>query len=261
MTFPATPSELPELLLAEGRHWFTSEEAAALTGRDVTRVYPRLAELERSRKLFSPTKGLYVVIPAEYRDWGVVPAEWFIDPMMRHLNRDYYVSFLSAAARHGASHHAPQTFQVAVDKAVADRDLERVRLRFVKNSFIGTMAQEQAPSHTGMFCLATPETTALDLAWRPRLGGGVSNVATILRELDSLDGEKLARLATVRGRGVARRLGWLLQRYREDTELFWLQQVAHPGKGPATVLVPGNPVRGPVDREWGLRLNGRVEPD
>jgi predicted transcriptional regulator of viral defense system len=256
-----SPSDLPELLLSEGRHWFTSKEAARITGRDLRKLYPRLAELEGSGKLFSPAKGLYVVVPAEYRTWGVVPAEWFIDPMMRHLKRGYYVSFLSAAARHGASHHAPQTFQVAVDKIVAHRDLNRVRLRFVKNGLLDQMEWERVPSHTGMFCLATPETTALDLAWRPRLAGGTSNVATILRELDSLDGEKIARLATVRGRGVARRLGWLLQRYRDDIELFWLRQVARPHEGPAAVLVPGNPVRGPIDREWGLRLNGQVEPD
>lgn len=261
MKISIPPSALPELLLSEGRYWFTSEEATELLNRDRKTLYPRFAELERAGKIFSPAKGLYVVVPAEYRDWGVIPPEWFIDPLMRHLGRDYYVSFLTAAAHHGASHQAPQTFQVAVDRSVKDRDLKRVRLRFVKNGFIAEMAREEVPSHTGMFWIATPETTAIDIAWRPRLGGGVSNLATILRELKPIDGEKLGRLATVRGRGVARRLGWLLQHYRTDVDLFWLKQVAQPQEGPPAVLVPGNPARGPIDRDWGLRLNGQVEPD
>ena len=45
---------------------------------------------------------------------GVLPGELFIDPMMRALGRNYYVSLLTAAAMHGASHQAPQAFQVMV---------------------------------------------------------------------------------------------------------------------------------------------------
>jgi len=261
MPTPLKPAKLPEFLLSEGRYWLTTEEASDLLGRDRRTLYPRLAELEQAGKLFSPAQGLYVVVPPDYRSWGVVPADWFIDPMMRQLDRNYYVSFLSAAARHGAAHQAPQAFQVVVDKKLADRDIERIRLRFVRNQAIAKANREEAQSHTGTFQLATKETTLVDLAWRPRLGGGISNVATVLRDLGEVDEQELARVASTRGRGVARRLGWLLQRHRGNADLFWLKQVARPQEGPAAVLVPGNPVRGPVDRDWGLRLNGQVEPD
>lgn len=256
-----TAGSLNEHLLSEGRFWFTTEEATELFGRPARTLYPRLAELEKSARIFSPAKGLYVIVPPEYRSWGVVPAEWFIDPLMRHLHRAYYVSFLTAAARHGAAHQAPQTFQSVVDRPLKDRDIRRVRLRFVTSKFMNQMESEQVPSHTGTYSLASRETTAVDLAWRPRHGGGMSNVATVLQNLGELDGERLARLASTRGRGTARRLGWLAERFREDVDTFWLQQVARPDEGSAAVLVPGNPVRGHVDRKWGLRLNGVVEPD
>jgi predicted transcriptional regulator of viral defense system len=256
-----SPSTLPEHLLAEGRHWLTTEEAARLLGKDRRTTYPRLAELELARKLFSPAQGLYVVVPPEYRSWGVVPADWFIDPMMRHLNRNYYVAFLSAAARFGAAHHAPQTFQVIVDRDLRDRDLGRVRLRFVKSRAMESMAHEEKTSHTGSYLVSTRETTAVDLAWRPRHGGGMSNVATILRDIGELQGKRLARLAESRGRGTARRLGWLIENFRPDVETVWLKQVARPGEGSPAVLVPGNRPRGPVDSTWGLWLNGTVEPD
>jgi hypothetical protein len=60
----------------------------------------------------------------------VVPADWFIDDLMGHLGRRYYVALLSAAARHRASHQAPQVFQMMADGRVLDRAIERVRLRF-----------------------------------------------------------------------------------------------------------------------------------
>ena len=232
-----------------------------LLERKPAAVYPRLSELEGSRRIFSPAKGLYVIVPPEYRSWGVVPGDWFIDAMMGHLERDYYVSFLTAAARHGAAHQAPQTFQAVVDRPVRDRDIQRVRLRFIATKFIGGMSTEAMRSHTGTFRIATREATAVDLAWRPRHGGGIDNVATVLRDLGELDAERLARDATNRGRGTARRLGWLLRRLRPEVDTFWLEQVARPGDGTAAVLVPGNPARGPVDPEWGLRINGTLEAE
>ncbi len=232
-----------------------------MLGRGRATIYPRLAELESARRIFSPAKGLYVVVPPEYRSWGVVPADWFIDPMMRHLGRSYYVSFLAAAARHGVAHQSPQAFQTVVDSTVRDRDLGRVRLRFVKTAKLEELPTERATSHTGEFTLATRETTAVDLAWRPRHGGGISNVAGILRGLEEIDPQLLARGAAVRGRATARRLGWLLQQLRPELDLYWLGVAARADEGSPAALVPGNPVRGPVDPRWGLRINGELELD
>lgn len=255
------PAALPDHLIGEGRYWVTTEEASEMVGRDRRTAYPRLAELERAGKLFSPAQGLYVVIPPEYRSWGVVPADWFIDPMMRHLDRTYYVAFLSAAARHGAAHQAPQSFQVVVDRQLEDREIGRVRLHFVKNADVARADRTEMNSHTGSYLVATREMTLVDLAWRPREGGGMSNVATVLRDIGGLDGERLARLAASRGRGTARRLGWLLENFRSDVDTFWLEQLARPREGVPALLIPGNRARGSVDPAWGVRINGTVEPD
>lgn len=255
------PAALPDHLLGEGRYWLTIEEAGELMGRGSRVAYPRLAELEQAGKLFSPARGLYVVVPPEYRSWGVVPADWFIDPMMRHLRRSYYVAFLSAAARHGAAHQAPQSFQAIVDRQLSDRQMGRVRLHFVKDRDAARAAPMEMSSHTGSYLVATPEMTLVDLAWKPREGGGMSNVATVLRDIGALDGERLARLAVARGRSTARRLGWLVNRFRPDVDSFWLRQLSDPGAGSPTSLVPGNRRRGPLDTTWGVRINGTVEPD
>ncbi|KKL07459.1 hypothetical protein LCGC14_2585820, partial [marine sediment metagenome] len=189
------PSELPTALIAQGRHWANTQQLARMTGQHGAVLHTSLSRLIRQRRMFTPARGLYVVVPPEYRGWGVAPADWFIDAMMSHLKRSYYVGFLNAAAMYGAAHQAPQTFRAVVSSPLKDRDINRVRLRFTASDRVSEMAVEQHTVHTGYVAVATRETTAVDLAWRPELGGGLSNVATVLKELGELDGTQLARMA------------------------------------------------------------------
>jgi predicted transcriptional regulator of viral defense system len=211
--------------------------------------------------MFSPARGLYVVVPPEYRSWGVLPGELFIDAMMQALGRNYYVSLLSAAAMHGAAHQAPQLFQVMVDRHVADRDIGRVRLRFYANEYVEEMAVEERQVDTGRIRLATRETTLVDLAVHPDAAGGLNNVATVIAEIGDFDVPVLARLVSLRSRSVARRLGWLLEQFREDLELEPLREVALAQDGHPTRLVRALPARGPIDPGWNLQVNSSVEPD
>ena len=229
-----------------------------LSGKSLGTATSRLANAVR---LFSPARGFYVVIPPEYRSWAAVPANWFVDDMMRHLDREYYVGFLSAAAFHGASHQAPQVFQVVTTKPLADRDFGRIRLRFITSKLVEQMPTDRGTSHTGYYRVSSREGTAVDLAWRPRHGAGLSNVATILKELGDLDGDQLARLAQLRDRATARRLGWLLNNFRDDIDLHSLRTVAEPEAGEPSLLQPRGTRRGSVDREWGVVVNTTVEPD
>jgi len=257
---PVSPSEAPHSLISQGRYWATTAQLETLTGERGAVLRTSLARLVRDGRLFSPARGLYVVVPSEYWTWKVLPAEWFIDAMMNHLGRDYYVSFLNAAALYGASHQAPQTFRVVVNKPLKDRDIARVRLRFTTSEHVKEMPTERRAVQTGYMVVATPETTVVDLAWRPKLGGGISNIATVLKGIGNLDAELLARTASLRRRATVRRLGWLIERFRPDLDTHWLRVVARPEIGEPSLLVPGRR-RGELDRSWGLRINSRVEPD
>jgi hypothetical protein len=75
-----------------------------------------VAEARRRHLVFSPVRGLYVLIPPQYRHEGTVPADWFLDD----LCWNYYLGYLSAAARHGAAHQAGQVTQTVVDRSVID---------------------------------------------------------------------------------------------------------------------------------------------
>lgn len=63
----------------------------------------------------SPLRGFYVIITDEYALRGTVPQEVYLDQMMQHLKRTYYIALLNAAEYHGAAHQAPMSFSVMIE--------------------------------------------------------------------------------------------------------------------------------------------------
>lgn len=241
-------------LLSEGVVSITSEEIAARAGTSRESVYTATHRATREGLLFSPARGLHVLVPPEYRSWGSVPADWFIDEMMAHLSASYYVAYLSAAARHGASHQAVQHFQVMTRKHVTSRDIGRVKLRFYRSASLASHAVVQQNGPTGMLWVATPETCILDLADRPDAGGGLATILEVIGELP-VDVTTLSEAASHRTRAVVRRTGWLLSRTHPDLDLSRLELQAASGVGRVTPLVTGQPPTGSVDKRWGVDVN------
>lgn len=253
--------DLPDLLISRGRYSASLEEIRSLTGLSDAAIASGLQRLRKQRRVFSPTRGLYVVIPPEYRSWGVVPADWFVDDLMRHLGHRYYVGLLSAAAYHGASHQAPQAFQVMTDRRVLDRTIERVRLRFYVNEHTADTPTITVTVHTGSIPVSSREATVIDLIRELRTSGGISNVATILTEIGELNGSALATLAARHGRALARRAGWMVDHYGSCQDLGPLRLAARLDVGEPALLSPSGPRRGRTDPTWRVRLNISVEPD
>ena len=129
---------------------------------------------------------------------------------------------------------------------------------------LGELPVERRTVPTGTYRLATPELVACDLADRPRDGGGLSNVATVLAELaadQALVPGVLAEVASRFPTSTARRLGWLLDHVGVPVDLAPLARVARrDGQTPAR-LEPRLSRRGPVDRTWLVRVNDAVEID
>jgi len=217
--------------------------------------------------LFSPTRGGYVPIPAEYRSWRAVPASHFIDQMMRYLNHDYYVGYLSAAEIHGAAHQRPQVFQVITDARLNDRAFDRVHIEFTTSAKTTTRSTTSVNTPTGTMKVSTPETTVLDLVAGPEHGGGISNVATVLGELlgdGLLDMQRLALLAKDYPAAVPQRTGWLLERVAEEigaeVDLAPLEAVALARLKPTPLAAAGRHA-GPFNERWNILVNVDVESD
>jgi predicted transcriptional regulator of viral defense system len=260
------PRELVDWLLARGRSWVTTAEAAALLGIPDSHVAPTMARWRRRGQLFSPTKGLYVVVPAEYRTWGAVPGPHFIDALMRHLGHDYYVALLSAAEAHGFAHQRPQVFQVMTPARLRDRAFGRVRIRFVTDASTAGRAVDVVNTPTGTMRVSSIETTILDLVAHPRGSGGLSNVATIVGEMleeERVDVPRLAEAAAGYPTSVVQRCGWLLEftanLVQADLDIEALDASISGRR--AVLLEPGGSRTGERDPRWHVVVNAVPEPD
>jgi predicted transcriptional regulator of viral defense system len=261
--------QLLDDLLAHGRHAITTAEAAASLGVPEPHVRVRFHRLAQQGKVFSPARGLWVAVPPSFRSWGTLPGLQFIDALMNHLDRDYYVGWLSAAELHGAAHQRPQVLQVAVDTHTADRDLGRVHLRFAQRRHVSDLPRARQNTPTGQDWVASTELTALDLADAPRLGGGLNNVATVLSELaedGKFNPDALTQTAEHFPLSTQRRLGYLLD-YVGAVELAQvLHLLAEQRRAfPADLLAPhaGDDAEldPTVDKRWRLVVNTHVDPD
>ncbi|MGH3446256.1 MAG: type IV toxin-antitoxin system AbiEi family antitoxin domain-containing protein [Nocardioidaceae bacterium] len=262
------PRGLRDYLLAHGRPVVTLAQAAELLRLPEREAARALLRLRRAGEMFSPSRGLYLAVPPQYRDWGALPALDFVDPMLRGGGFEYYVALLSAAELYGAAHQRPQAFQVVVDRRVEDRDFGRVRVKFYTSKRAGVAPTELRNTDTGQVRVSTPAVTALDLATRPNESGGLSNVATVLVELvedDKLEARLVEEAAEHFPHSSMRRLGWLLDKIDSgvgtDSLNEWILSRAAPGSRPGVLLDPARARRGRTDPRWGIIKNSDVEPD
>lgn len=90
------------------------------THNEVTQAFPEMSTGNIAQaltigvskgRIMSPLRGFYAIVPDEYVLRGAVPQSFYLDDMMHHLGRQYYVALLSAASYHGASHLVPVAVQ------------------------------------------------------------------------------------------------------------------------------------------------------
>jgi predicted transcriptional regulator of viral defense system len=253
-------AELPDFLLSHGTASFTAQDAALLSGTTLGGVYVGLKRLVARGRIFSPARGFYVPIPSEFRSWRSVPATHFIDQMMRHLDRRYYVGLLSAAEMLGIAHQRPQIFQVVVDRPLPPRQDGRVGIRFYSRSNFTLAMTTRKATPTGTIEVATPEMTVFDLTSRVRSAGGLDNAATVIIELAEeglLDAATLAVAARGYSASAVRRAGWILNHFT-DLDIVDILGV---GTMAPTLLDPDGSRRGSRDPQWRIILNTEIEPD
>ncbi len=202
-------------LQSEGRIAFTRDEAIASLGITEAAFLKAAARLQERHMLLNPRQGFYVAVPPQFLSWEAPPPSWYIDALMRHEGRFYYVGLLKAAELHGATHHAVMEFQI-----VTDRQLPKIRagrswitfhfrkdLESVRNGVV------ERKTDTGTMKVSSPELTALDLLRYIHVAGGIDAVATVLADLGGkIDGDKLAAMAAHYDRACVQRLGYLLDR-------------------------------------------------
>ena len=198
-----------------GRLAFTRDEAIQALHITEAGFLKAAGRLQKKRALLNPRHGFYVVVPPQYLSWQAPPPAWYIDALMKHEGRPYYVGLLKAAELHGATHHAVMEFQVITDKQIpkirAGRSI--IAFYFRKDVEAVLFGVEDQKTDTGSMKVSSVELTALDLVRYMHIAGGIDAVATVLSDLaPRIDGRKLASLAAKFERTTVQRLGYLIDR-------------------------------------------------
>ena len=194
---------------------------------------------------------------------GCPPASWFIDALMKYLDRTYYVGILTAAALYGAAHQQPMVFHVVADRPTRPMQAGRVQIEVHASRLVTSMPVRQVQTETGTMVAGTPETTAFDLVRFFSAAGHWNNVATLLSELaEELDGVKLVEVAEQVRLPDVQRLGYLLTAVGRGEVVeplaCWLSE-----RRPRLVRLRTDRPAGQalVDRRWRLIPNEVIDVD
>ena len=256
-----------EGLQGKGKLWFTKIEAQQALDCSELAIDKSIERLAKKNKVVTLKPGFIFIVPVEYKSWGVVPADWFIDPLMQHLSISYYSGLLTAASFHGAAHQKPQIFQVVSNQRVEAITKKRVQVKFYNNQALPVVPTQKIQVKTGYMQISTPEATALDLVKYYRSCGYFSNVATVLAELkDVMQVNQLLDLVqkNVYESAVLQRFGFLMSLTEVDGGEFVkeLEKKIERENPRFVPLQPGTKYNSANrDTKWRLFINEEIEVD
>lgn len=250
-------------LSARGQHSFTTSEVGSALGTTPASVKQSLNRLRRQRKVASPMRGFYVIVPPEYQSLQCLPAEQFVPALMDHVQQPYYVGLLSAAQYHGAAHQRPQAFQVMVSQPRRSISCGRVRVDFFVRRNLTDIPVHELNTPRGVIRISSPEATAVDLVGYQKQAGGLDQVATVLSELaESIDPSRLAIAAHHAPVTWAQRLGFLMELVDEPEAAAALKPWVREAARDYTMLRANRPESEMRrDADWKIIVNADVEPD
>jgi predicted transcriptional regulator of viral defense system len=257
--------------MAKSNYSFSIKEASQQPFKSYNAFKSGVYKLKKKGDVISPRKGLYIIVPSEYRSLGSLPPEDLVPILHKGLvGIKYYACLLSAAFYHGASHQKPQVFQIMSDKRLAPIRIGKVSIEFIYKKSFENLPLKKIPVNTGYLEISSPEVTAMDLLLYPHHAGGLDHIATVLSELvEAIDLKKMIELIDIVSEKFwIQRLGYILEHIEpEDAkkrdELVDAiyekikKQIVYP-----VPLLPGLPIKGfSRNNRWRVIENTSIESD
>ncbi len=238
--------------LISGRPTFTLEEAMSATSLRHPALALALHRLKARNR---------------YQLRGEVPPSFYVDDLMRHLGRRYYLGLTSSAAIWGAGHQR-------VQKDFAVVTLPRMRGASLAHGMLRLVYRDQMPekhivvrnADGGVVRFADAVLTAFDLVHHADLVGGMSSVATVLAELlESVDFAASSDLGAFVPCVVWQRLGYICENVIGNTEKADALYAVWRSLGLRAVNTSLSPFEqrrdGELNRRWHVKVNLDLEVD
>lgn len=258
-------SDYLRVLRSNGRYAFTIDDLIHHVPKPVKNLRKDLDRLREKGEIVNIRREFYTILPDEYRKMGALPVEFYIDELMKQLNKQYYVGLYSAAMFLGAAHQQPQEFFV-ISESPKPRMVQSNNLRInfnAKNKF-PVNGIEDRKTETGYFRISGPELTFLDLIYFEQSIGGFNRISTILQELS--EGIRLNQMKEVLLNdfpvSVLQRAGYIAENvlFNHKLSLVFENKLAKIKYQPVLLKSSGKK-EGPMDSKWKVRINAQIETD
>ncbi len=250
-----------------GKYWCLRKEIQAALDLSDGAVSMVLWRAVKKRLICRIRGGFYVILPAEHRQAGCLPALWFIEPLMQYLQQPYYVALLSAASLAGAAHQQVMELQVMTTQAMRPIVVGNQRIHFYRKQQLPTDYLTRHKTPMSYVKSSQPELTAGDLVSYYRREGQLQLVATVLYELaENLQVSKLVELVeqSIIVLPVAQRLGYLLALVNTRLDLTLLAktiQHKNPRYVPLTSQASQQHDKNTKNKRWHIIINTQLELD
>lgn len=258
-------SDYLRVLRSNGRYAFTIDDLIHHVPKPVKNLRKDLDRLREKGEIVNIRREFYTILPDEYRKMGALPVEFYIDELMKQLNKQYYVGLYSAAMFLGAAHQQPQEFFV-ISESPKPRMVQssNLRINFNAKSKFPVNGIEDRKTETGYFRISGPELTFLDLIYFEQSIGGFNRISTILQELS--EGIRLNQMKEVLLNdfpvSVLQRAGYIAENvlFNHKLSLVFENKLAKIKYQPVLLKSSGKK-EGPMDSKWKVRINAQIETD
>ncbi|NEW78743.1 MAG: hypothetical protein GZ086_04825 [Gelidibacter sp.] len=258
-----------ENLQANGKNAFALEvlekELPNYSAIALKRTLNRLSE---KGNIFSVFKGYYLIITPQYASKGILPPYLYIDGLMKHLERPYYVGLINAAAFHGASHQQAQEFFVFTILPTLRPTLKKgQKINYISISNINPKFLIDIKTEIGYLKVSNPILTATDLIQFEKKIGGLNRAATVLEELtEKIIPEHItADIINHVPVSTWQRLGYILEHVIEQKELSndIFQKLMEHQKKLFRIPLKASGLKNnfPTNDRWKIIINTTIETD
>lgn len=257
-----TLSNFIDTLQAKGRYSVELSELENAIPQSSQHLQTSLQRLKKKKRIFSPHRGFYVIVPLEFQSVGAPPLTWYIDDMMDSMHLIYYVSLLSAAAMHGSSHQQPMVFQIMANHPTRSCKTPREKIEFHFNKELLSLPTQEVQTQTGTMKVSSPEVTAFDLIKYEKHVGGMSAVALAMSGMkEKFRARKLANLCEHYPAAVCQRLGVMLDFLQLDHLSETLFREIRGSVKKQVLFALSEAKGGRLNSKWNVMMNETLEID